>query len=67
MPEGRNDEACSRCGREFSLDDPRRGEWEEFQRTDGPLEWVCPHCQTDVDIRAAVDDLAVDSDGDDDA
>ncbi len=49
-----NDEACGRCGRQFSTDDPRRGEWEEFVRADGTTEWICPYCLTDLDIRQTV-------------
>jgi hypothetical protein len=51
------DEHCNRCGREFSTDDPRRGEWEDFHRADESWEWVCPQCQTDLDLRVIANDL----------
>lgn len=51
MPDFPDTENCTRCGREFSVDDPRMGEWEEFHREDGTVEWLCPGCQTVEDSR----------------
>jgi hypothetical protein len=49
---------CPRCGREFSIVDPRRNEWQEIG---GDL--ICPYCLTDADIQVIADSLLADAGG----